>query len=78
MFSQTQQFLTVACFCGAVILVISDVDLEFADVVVDVIQVSHHHSLVLHHVVQHGQPVGELCPGLVELSQSCRFRLGTS
>lgn len=53
-------------------------DLELADVVVDVVQVTYHHSFVLHHVIQHGQPVDELGPGLVELSQPRGFRQGRS
>lgn len=64
--------------CCPVQWVHSNTDLELVDVFVDVLQVSHHNTLVLHHVIQHGQPIGELRPRLVELSQRRRFRLGTS
>lgn len=59
-------------------MISSDENLEPANIIIDVIQVSHHHTLVVHHVVQHGQPIAQLCPGLVELSQGSRFRQGTS
>lgn len=53
-------------------------NLELPDVVVDVVQVGHHHTLVVHHVVQQGQPIAQLGPGLIKLSQRSRFRKGTS
>lgn len=68
-------------FCSALNRVNSEVrgpDLELPYHVVDVVEVSHHYPLVLYHVIHHGQPVSELSPGLVELSQCCVFRLGTS
>lgn len=72
------QLTTTVCRFSVAIPVSMDEDLEFADVIVDVVQVGHHHALVLHHFVQHGQPVRQLGPGLVELSQRRRFRHGTS
>lgn len=38
------------------------VNLELANIFIDVIQIRHDDALVLHHVVQHGQPVSELRP----------------
>lgn len=65
-------------YCVCCVVNLGEADLEPDDVVVDVVHVSHNHTLVLHHVIQHGQPIGELSPGLVELSQRRRFRQGTS
>lgn len=41
-------------YCVCCVVNLGEADLEPDDVVVDVVHVSHNHTLVLHHVIQHG------------------------